>query len=91
MAGNIIHYGAVELRVNGSGNLLLKLKGLDDAYQLTLVPLVMSTAPGRQQVRLGNFMNQKARLRIETNVINEIFKINKVIIWVKPVYTSYPG
>lgn len=88
---NLTHYGAIRLRVVGSGNLDLSLHSLDNVRNSTLVTLALSSLTNREPTRLCNFIEQRAQLRIGTNLINETFKINRIIVFVKEVYSSYPG
>lgn len=91
MAGSVLHYGLVRLRVNGTGSLQLTLIGYDNVQQSVLVPLDMSANPGWELDRLANFKNQKARLRLSTSEIDEVMAINNIIIYVKPMWSQYPG
>jgi hypothetical protein len=91
MAENILHWGGVRIRVNGSGSLNLRFIGLDNTYENVMTPLTMAASPGRQMDRLGNFVAQRARLEVKTTAINETFKINRIILFVKQMYTQYPG
>lgn len=86
---DILHFGAVKLRVNGTGSLQMKFIGLDNATEQVLAPITMATLPGRQPQRLSNFIGQRALLEGKTTVINEIFRINKIIIFSKPLWTEY--
>jgi hypothetical protein len=86
---DILHFGAVKIRVNGSGNLQLRFLSLDSVDTQTLVPLAMATSPGRQPTRLANFISQRGMLEIKTTVINETFRINKIILFSKPIWTEY--
>lgn len=88
---NIQHFGAIRLRVNGTGNLKPKFLSLDDVRTLDLVPIIMATLTDREPTRLANFMSQRARLRLGTTEKDEIFKINRVIIFVKETYSEYAG
>lgn len=85
----ITHFTAVRLRVEGAGNLKLKLKSLSDIYEQDLVPLVMTTT-NRQPTQLANFSQERALLRIETTEMNEYFEISKIMVFCKPVATGYP-
>lgn len=89
MAENILHFGAVRFRLNGNGNLNLELHSLDDTNVDTLLAIPI-TNTGVEPTRLSNFNSQRARVKGFTTVINEHFKINRIIIYVKPIYTSYP-
>jgi hypothetical protein len=85
------HYGAVRLRVAGSGNLKLRLLSLDEVRETILVPIVMADPNNIEPTRLSNFTQQRSQLEIKTTAINEIFHCSKVVIFIKPVATSYPG
>jgi len=87
----ILHFNGVRLRLTGTGNLDLQFLSLDNAYSQTLAPIVMSTAPGREPTRLANFIGQRGSLRISTDQIDETFRINKIVIFAKPLWTQYPG
>ena len=87
----IVHFTGVRLRVTGSGNLDLEFKSLDDETTQTLAPIVMQTTTGREPTRLANFISQRGQLKISTNVINETFKINRILLFVKPLWSQYPG
>lgn len=86
----ITHFGAITLRVTGAGNLDLTLYSLDDVESASLTPLVLSAATNRMPTVLANFNQQRAQLKISTNEINEKFIIGEIIIYTKPVATSYP-
>lgn len=87
---DIIHFGSVRLRVVGSGNLDLTLISLSETETQDLTPVVMSSATNRLPNVLSNFMQQRAQLEIYTDEIDEVFQIDKVIIYIKPTFTSYP-
>lgn len=90
-AEDICHYGAVRLRVTGTGNLRMTFYSLDDESSSALVPIVMANTTGREPLRLANFISQRGMLEISTTAINEKFRINRVIIFEKMLWTSYPG
>lgn len=90
-SGLINHFGAVRLRVTGSGSLQMRLLSLDEVKTSTLVPLTMSTTTNREPVRLSNFNEQRAALEIKTTSIDEIFIISKIVIFTKPVAVEFPG
>lgn len=91
MAGsNIVHVAGVRFRVVGTGNLQLSFKGYDDVDTQTLVPIAMTTSPGREKTRLANFISQSTRLRGETTEINEIMRVNHIWIYAKEIWKNYP-
>ena len=91
MAENILHFGAVRLRVTGVGFLRMTLSDLDDVNPETLVPLTLQTASGREPTRLCNHKTQRVKLKLYTTAIDEVVRINRIILYAKEIYTSYPG
>lgn len=87
---DIVHFGAVRIRVTGTGDLKMKLISLGDVHEKVLADSVMSD-PAYKLINVWtNFNQQRARLRVETTEIDEVFSINKIILYVKPVATGYP-
>jgi hypothetical protein len=86
----INHYGAVRLRVNGSGNLQMALQSLDERFQNVLVPVPLQSVTNIEPNRLSNFTQQRAKLMIRTTELNETFQISKIIVFIKPVAKSWP-
>lgn len=84
------HVVAVRLRVNGSGNLKFALTDLNQIQTQNLVPLAMQTLTRIEPTRLANFQSQRIRLELTTTEINETFRINRIIIFAKPVAVEYP-
>jgi len=87
----ILHFNAIRLKLNGSGNLKLQFQSSDDVVTQDLVPLIMQVSTNIHPTRLANFKQQHAKLRIYTTEINETFRINTIIIFVRPLFTSFPG
>lgn len=90
MPENIIHCAGIRLRVNGAGVLRPRLIGLDDVIQADLSTYTMSATPGREPIILANFKNQRFRLKLGTTAIDETMKIQRIIVFVKDLYTGYP-
>jgi hypothetical protein len=88
---NISHFAAIRIRSNGVGNLKLAVYSLDDVRSKTLVALPMAAASRIIPTRLVNFMEQRASFEIKTTEIDEFFRINRIVIFTKEVFTSYPG
>lgn len=86
----INHYHSVQLRVTGNGNLRGTFYSLDDVNSQVLTPLAMSSTTNKLPVILLNFKEQRAALEFKTTEIDETFKISKITIYVKPLWTSYP-
>jgi hypothetical protein len=88
---NISHFAAIRVRVNGVGNLKMSVYSLDDVKTKTLVPLSMILKNRIIPTRLVNFVEQRASFELKTTDIGERFRINRIIIFMKEIYTSYPG
>lgn len=88
---NISHFAAIRIRVTGAGSLQMKVFSLDDVKSKTLVPLPISAANRIIQTRLVNFTEQRAAFELKTTEINEKFRVNRIVIFMKEIYTSYPG
>jgi len=88
---NISHFAAIRIRITGIGSLKMKVLSLDDVKAKTLVPLVMSRDSRIIPTRLVNFVEQRASFELKTSDIGERFRINRVVIFMKEIYTSYPG
>lgn len=88
---NINHFAGVRMRVIGSGNLQMTLFSQDSVRSQTLTSFVMASTARISPFRLTSFVEQRAQLRIETTAINEIFRINRIVLYVKPIFTMEPG
>ena len=91
MAEQILHFGSITYRLNGTGSFRQTLFNLDRTQNQVLMPLTMATSPGFEPTRLCNFKQQRALLRMETTAINEYMKVNRIVYFVKPIYTQFPG
>jgi len=88
---SISHFAAIRVRVNGSGNLKMEVFSLDNVRSKTLVPLTMAVQTRIIPTRLVNFMEQRASFELKTTEIDEKFRINRIVIFSKATFTSYPG
>lgn len=87
----INHYGAIRLRMTGTGNLKPTLYSFDKVKVLPLVAMPMVLKTNIEPTRLSNFTEQKARLELRITELNETFKVSKIIVFAKPVAKSYPS
>lgn len=87
---SIMHFNIIRIRVTGSGNLLPTLFSLDDIISSVLTPLVMSTTSDRHLTRKCNFQTDKVAIQLQTTVINEVFHINRIILFASEVFAEYP-
>lgn len=93
---NINHFNGVRFRILGSGNVLIKLVSLpdnnDNVVERNLIPLDLDALnQNREPLKKANFMQQRSKVVLKTNRINEVMKINRIVVFVRPVFTNYPG
>jgi hypothetical protein len=86
----IVHVGGVRMRVIGSGNLDLELLSMDSIRSSVLTPLVLTPTTNREPTRLANFMDQRIALKVSMDELDEYFRINRIVVLIKPVFTEYP-
>jgi len=87
----ILHFAAIRVRAVGVGNLLPKFYSLDNVLTSSLVALPMLTASARHLTRTANFQTDRAALELKTSVINEVFNINRIVLYAKEVFIDYPS
>lgn len=88
---SVSHFAAIRIRLNGTGQLKMSVHSLDDIRSKALVPFVMQSQTRIIPTRLVNFMEQRASFELKTTEINEKFRINRIVIFQKEVFTSVPG
>lgn len=89
--GEIVHFTGIRFRVNGQGNLQIFLQSLDNVNNVQATDLAMASSTNREPTKLINYIDQRGYLHLKTTEINEYFIISKITIFVKPLFTSYPG
>jgi|SRR5689334_23169462 len=88
----IQHLSHIRLRVVGEGILRHTVFSLDDVSQKALPNLTMSPANNREPTKLANFVSQRIALEGKTTGLNEYFKINRIILFMKDYNSGeYPG
>jgi hypothetical protein len=88
---NISHFAAIRIRVTGVGALRMTVYSLDDVRSKQLVEFNMQTATRIIPTRLVNFMEQRASFELTTTGLDERFRINRIVVFTKEVFSSYPG
>lgn len=91
MAGAVLHFVSALFRVHGSASLNLTMYSLDNARFYTAKPLAVINSPGVEPTRIINFRTQKGALEMRITKRNEYAKIDKVVIFAKPVAQQLPG
>lgn len=89
--GQINHYFGVRMRVNGIGNLQMRLISLDEKKSSILMPLDMFMKTNIEPFRKANFKQQRAQLEILITELGETFEISRIVLFMKPSGANYPG
>lgn len=85
------HFASIRIRVDGTGDLQLAVFSLGDLNSKLLVPLTMAPKNRFSPTRIVNFVEQRASFELKTINMNEKFRINRIVIFTKELYKSYPG
>jgi len=88
---NITHYAAIRVRSYGSGNLKMLVASNDDVVVKGLVPFKLLRVNRVIPTRLVNFVSQRASFEFKTTEADEYFRIHRIVIFTKEIYTSFPG
>jgi len=88
--GWVCHFSHLKLRILGSGNANLSLKGLDNALVVTKNNfLTLNPSPGVEYGYKINFINEKMSVKISTtNNAGDYFKIVDLLLKVKPKWAT---
>lgn len=88
--GWLNHFGLIHLRVNGTGNLTIRLFPEDSITVVDPPPIAMSLLPGKEFDRKINFLNEKMSIRFRCNQFGERFEISELTLYAKGVYMQRP-
>jgi len=88
---NVQHFSTIRIRATGQGELKLAVHSLDYIRTKDLVPLPLHAATRIVPNRIVNFVEQRACFELYTTELNEYIRINRIIIYMKEIYTSTPG
>jgi len=88
---NFLHFGAYRARVTGSGTLKSTLYSTDNIESSALANQTMALTTNKEKVVLANFNEQRAKLKLYTDAIDEVFEISNLIVFVKKLWTADVG
>jgi hypothetical protein len=86
----INHFTAIRMRLKGTGNIKGTLFSYDEVQSDILNPTAMSSVTDDPVTLLADFTSFVAKLRLEITEIDESFNISQIIIYSKPVASSFP-
>jgi len=85
------HFASIRIRVTGRGDLRLAVFSLDDLRSKVLTPFPLQEKARYAPTRIVNFSEQRASFEIKTTKLGDTFRINRIVIFSKELYKSYPG
>lgn len=88
--GIINHLGLVRARVQGTGTLKLRAFGYSQNSSEDLPSITLVSSTDIIPTVLGNFKKQKMQIQFMTTEIDEYFRLNRLIPFIKPTAASYP-
>jgi hypothetical protein len=89
MSEYVFHFLGYRPRVDGFGNLKATFYGFNKVRSSPMKDLDMSSLAQNEPMKLGNFIAQRALLRLEVTEIGEYFDLNRIEIFTKPIGTGY--
>jgi hypothetical protein len=88
---NVQHFSTIRIRATGQGQLKLAVHSLDYVKSKLLVPLTLANQSRIIPNRIVNFVEQRAAFELYTNEPNDYVRINRIVVYMKEIYTSTPG
>ncbi len=88
---NIQHFSTLRIRVLGQGNLKMRAYSLDDVKTKDLVPFTLKLLNRIEPNRIVNVVEQRVSFELWTEEVDEWFRINRIIVYAKEIFTSHPG
>jgi len=88
---NIHHFSTIRLRATGQGKLSMVVHSMDLVRSKQLAMMQLEGKTRIQPNRIVNFVEQRACFEFQLTDIDEYFRINRIIVFMKEIYTSHPG
>jgi len=88
--GEILHFNGTRIRLNGSGNLKLYLRSLDNINSNQLSSISMLPLTNREPTVLANFIDQRGQLEVRITDRDETFTISRIILFIRPIASEFP-
>lgn len=88
-SGELIHFGSIRGRINGSGSLLMWLRSLDNIFNFS-TSITMADPTHIEPLVLTNFIEQRAQLECRVSTIDDYFQVSRITIFIRPVATGIP-
>lgn len=86
----INHFGAIRVRLKGQGNILGTLYSYDQIQSDILNSVPMSATADDPVTLLADFTSYVAKLELSTQNIDDVMNVSQILIYMKPVASSFP-
>lgn len=87
---NVIHVGAVRVRGYGNGTVNLRLIGLGNIEEQELASAILDDFTHRPFTILANFIQTRAQVELKTTELGDLMIVSRIIVYTKPIWTSFP-
>lgn len=88
---NIQHHSHLRMRVTGIADFRMVVHSMDYIKSKELVPIMVQVLNRIQPVRIVNFVEQRVAYEFAHLKMDEYVRINRIVIYMKEIYTSHPG
>jgi hypothetical protein len=88
--GQLLHFGAVRLRLQGSGLLYLVMNSLSLVKSFAMAPITMAPSTDIEPLARCNFISQRGILQGQTNNLDDVFTISRITVFVRQKATGIP-
>ena len=88
---SVTHFSTIRVRAVGHCELRIAVYSLDDLNSKILAPMPITKVARFSPTRIVNFVEQRASFALYTMNKGERFRINRIVIFTKELYKSYPG
>ena len=87
---NFIHLGGVRYRVVGAGTLKTIARTMDSIRSEQLANITLVIVTNKEQTILSNLSARRLMIDLYTENIDELFEFNRIILFIKPIFTQKP-
>jgi len=91
MNQDILHFGGIKVRVQGSGTLQPSLFSMDGNNQFTPNSITMTNPAEFEPFRLTNLITQRCKIRLETEALNDYMEVYRIVLFYKQIFSQLPG
>jgi hypothetical protein len=79
--GAVNQFGIVRLKAEGVGTLQVSVWGEDRLSYQDLNPVTLQAIPGKEYTNLSNYINERAAVKVQSNLADNWFRINRIVLF----------